>query len=144
MVVKLKFSALGQDHWYDYAIRFVLGGLTTVVAGLIADAYGPAIGGLMLGFPAIFCASATLTARNERKKKAKKGLQGAKRGRQAAALDSAGAGWGSAAMLGFGGCVWLLAGQGPWISLATASAAWVAAAVALWMMRRKARMQSFG
>jgi hypothetical protein len=24
MVVKLKFSALRQDHWYDYAIRLVL------------------------------------------------------------------------------------------------------------------------
>jgi hypothetical protein len=101
MVVKLKFSALGQDHWYDYAIRLVLGGLTTVVAGLIADAYGPAIGGLMLGFPAIFCASATLTARNERKKKAKKGLQGAKRGRQAAALDSAGVRLGQRRHAGF-------------------------------------------
>jgi hypothetical protein len=30
MVIKLKFSALSQDQWYDYAIRFVLGGLATV------------------------------------------------------------------------------------------------------------------
>jgi hypothetical protein len=69
MVVKLKFSALRQDYWYDCAIRLVLGGLATVFAGLVADAYGPAIGGLMLGFPAIFCASATLTSRNERKRR---------------------------------------------------------------------------
>jgi hypothetical protein len=51
MVVKLKISALRHDYWYDYAIRLVLGGLATVLAGLVADAYGPAIGGLMLGFP---------------------------------------------------------------------------------------------
>jgi hypothetical protein len=36
MVVKLKFSALRQDYWYDYAIRLVLGGLATVLAGLVA------------------------------------------------------------------------------------------------------------
>jgi hypothetical protein len=142
MVVKLKFSALRQDYWYDYAIRLVLGGLATVLAGLVADAYGPAIGGLMLGFPAIFCASATLTSRNERKKKEKKGLEGAVRGRQAAALDAAGAGWGSAAMLSFAACVWLLANYGPWISLGTASIVWIAAAAALWNLRRKARIQS--
>jgi hypothetical protein len=144
LVVKLKFSALRQDYWYDYAIRLVLGGLATVLAGLVADAYGPAIGGLMLGFPAIFCASATLTSRNERKKKEKKGLKGAERGRQAAALDAAGAGagWGSAAMLSFAACVWVLANYGPWTSLGTASIAWIAAAGALWSLRRKARSQS--
>jgi membrane protein implicated in regulation of membrane protease activity len=142
MVVKLKFSALRQDYWYDHAIRLVLGGLATLLAGLVADAYGPAIGGLMLGFPAIFCASATLTSRNERKKKEKKGLAGAARGRQAAALDAAGAGWGSFAMLSFAACVWLLANYGPWISLATASIVWIAAAAALWCLRRKARSQS--
>jgi Protein of unknown function (DUF3147) len=75
MVVKLKFSALRQDY-----CRLVLGGLATVLAGLAADACGPVIGGLMLGFPAIFCASATLTSRNERKKKEKKGLKGSARG----------------------------------------------------------------
>jgi len=142
MVVKLKFSALRQDHWYDYAIRLVLGGLATVLAGLVADAYGPAIGGLMLGFPAIFCASATLTSRNERKKKEKQGLEGSVRGRQAAALDAAGAGWGSAAMLSFAACVWALANYGPWISLTTASIIWVATAAALWSLRRKARLQA--
>lgn len=142
MVVKLKFSALRQDYWYDYAIRLVLGGLATVVAGLVADAYGPAIGGLMLGFPAIFCASATLTSRNERKKKEKKGLPGSVRGRQAAALDASGAGWGSAAMLSFAACVWALAEYGPWISLGTASILWVAAAAVMWGLRRKARVLS--
>jgi hypothetical protein len=58
-----------------------------------------------------------LTSRNERKKKEKKGLEGAVRGRQTAALDAAGAGWGSAAMLSFAACVWVLANYGPWISL---------------------------
>jgi hypothetical protein len=139
MVIKLKFSALSQDHWYDYAIRFVLGGLATVAAGVVADQFGPSIGGLMLAFPAIFCASATLTARNERKKKEKHGLDGEARGRKAAALDAAGAGWGSAAMASFAGSVTLLAGYGAAPSLATGSLVWCAVAVAMWLTRRALR-----
>ncbi len=139
MVVKLKLSALEQDHWYDYAIRFVLGGLATVVAGIVADRAGPSMGGLMLAFPAIFCASATLIERNERRKKERNGLRGSSRGRQAAALDAAGAAWGSAAMLCFAGVVWWLADRGPWISLGAASVAWVAVAIMMWIMRRRAR-----
>jgi hypothetical protein len=60
MIVKVKLEALRETKWYEYALRFVLGGLVTVGAGLIADIYGPATGGLFLAFPAIFCASATL------------------------------------------------------------------------------------
>jgi hypothetical protein len=50
-------------------LRFALGGLTTVVAGIHADMYVPAVGGLFLAFPAIFCASATLIEKHERKRK---------------------------------------------------------------------------
>jgi hypothetical protein len=78
-----------------------MGGLMTVVAGLIADHFGSGTGGLFLAFPAIFCASATLIDKHERERKTRKGLQGKKRGRCAAALDAAGAGWGSLAMAGF-------------------------------------------
>jgi hypothetical protein len=139
MVVKFRISSLKQDHWYDYAVRFVLGGLATVVAGIVADKAGPSIGGLMLAFPAIFCASATLIERNERKKKQKKGLPGAARGRKAAALDAAGAAWGSAAMLCFAGIVWWLADRGPWLGLGAASVAWLAVAILLWRVRRRVR-----
>jgi hypothetical protein len=38
----------------------LLGGVVTVVAGLLAKHYGPVFGGLFLAFPAIFPASATL------------------------------------------------------------------------------------
>ena len=62
-------SALTQGHWYEYLIRFGLGGVTTVLAGLIAVRWGPVIGGLFLAFPAIFPASATLVEKHEREKK---------------------------------------------------------------------------
>jgi Protein of unknown function (DUF3147) len=60
MIVQLNPSALRETHWYEYLIRFALGGAVTVVAGLIAARFGPVVGGLFLAFPAIFPASATL------------------------------------------------------------------------------------
>jgi Protein of unknown function (DUF3147) len=97
MIVRAKVSALKQGHWYEYLVRFGLGGLATVVAGLVAGTWGPAAGGLFLAFPAIFCASATLIEKHERERKEKKSLQGKERGQDAAALDAAGAGLGSVA-----------------------------------------------
>jgi hypothetical protein len=109
MIVRAKLSALKQGHWYEYLVRFGLGGIATVVAGLVADTWGPAAGGLFLAFPAIFCASATLIEKHERERKKKKGLKGKERGKDAAALDAAGAGLGSIALAVFGAVVWFLA-----------------------------------
>ena len=36
MIVRLNLSALRETRWYEHAIRFVLGGAMTVIAGLIA------------------------------------------------------------------------------------------------------------
>jgi Protein of unknown function (DUF3147) len=60
MIVSVKWAALKQTHGYEYVVRFALGGLATVFAGVIAELFGPETGGLFLAFPAIFCASATL------------------------------------------------------------------------------------
>jgi Protein of unknown function (DUF3147) len=68
MVVHFKLSALKQRRPYEYLVRFALGRLATVVAGLIADWTGPEAGGLMLAFPAIFCSSATLIEKHERER----------------------------------------------------------------------------
>ena len=90
MIVQLNPSALRETHWYEYLIRFALGGAVTVVAGLIAARFGPSVGGLFLAFPAIFPASATLIEKHVRRRKEKAGLSGVRRGREAAALDAAG------------------------------------------------------
>jgi hypothetical protein len=66
MIIQFKPSALRQTRWYEYLIRFGLGGAMTVVAGLIAARFGPVIGGLFLAFPAIFPASATLIEKHVR------------------------------------------------------------------------------
>src|SRR5579883_412842 len=112
--IKLKLSALRETEWHEYLIRFGLGGLATVVAGVVAKLGGPETGGLFLALPAIFCASATLIEKHERRRKARAGLKGARRGRDAAALDAAGAALGSVALAGFGGLIWLLAPPLDW------------------------------
>src|SRR6202790_743112 len=93
--VSLDFSAFGRTKGYEYAVRFLFGGATTVVAGLLAKHFGPALGGLFLAFPAIFPASATLVEKHEKEKKLEAGIPETIRGRQAAALDARGATMGS-------------------------------------------------
>jgi hypothetical protein len=138
MSVSVKLASLTQGHWYEYPIRFVLGGAMTATAGWIASKYGPVVGGLFLAFPAIFPASATLVEKHEREKKEKAGLHGKRRGKEAAALEAAGSVMGSAGLMAFGTCVWLL-GAHPFIALATASIAWVAVSVGLWACRKHIR-----
>lgn len=141
MPIKLKAAALSQTRWYEYLVRFVLGGATTVLAGIIAEHFGPAVGGLFLAFPAIFCASATLIEKHEWERKAKRGLQGSERGRGAAALDAAGAAWGSLALAAFAAIMWTTASRGALISLLSASLIWLFCAAVLWLLRRKLRLR---
>jgi hypothetical protein len=140
MVVRVKWSALKQSRWYEYVLRFVLGGLATVMAGAVATFYGPAVGGLFLAFPAIFCASATLIEKHERERKQKLGLSGYRRGTDAAALDAAGAALGSIGLAAFGLGVWLLAPSLSIASLGLGSVAWLLVSVLLWRLRREMRV----
>ena len=41
MQVKIDTSSLGSTKWYQYAVRFLLGGLITAAAGLIANNLAP-------------------------------------------------------------------------------------------------------
>ena len=76
MIVRLNPSALRETRWYEYLIRFALGGAITVIAGYIAARFGPIVGGLFLAFPAIFqcdtdreaCARTQREGRSGRKK----------------------------------------------------------------------------
>ena len=136
MIVQFKPSALRQTRWYEYLVRFVLGGAMTVVAGLIAARFGPVIGGLFLAFPAIFPASATLIEKHVRERKEKAGLPGARRGKEAAALDAAGAVLGSFGLAAFGLVIWLMIVRSPAWALVLAAASWLAVAVLGWQVRR--------
>ena len=135
MIVQLNFSALRETRWYESLIRFALGGAMTVIAGLIADHFGPIVGGLFLAFPAIFPASATLIEKHVRERKEKVSLAGARRGREAAALDAAGAVLGSFGLVAFALIIWLLIERASTLALALATVAWLAVAVLAWILR---------
>jgi uncharacterized membrane protein (GlpM family) len=137
MKIQLDTSGLGKTKWYEYAIRFVFGGLITAIAGVIAREFGPAIGGLFLAFPTIFPASATLIEKHEKQEKEKHRLDGAKRGRQAASIDAAGSAMGSIGLLVFALIVWQLApDHNAPLTLTGATLAWLAVSVLIWRIRK--------
>src|SRR5260370_19631823 len=106
MTIKIASAGLKETRWHEYAVRFVAGGIITVIAGLIARKWGPGVGGLFLAFPAIFPASATLIEKHERKRKQNKGLHGEKRAADAAAVDALGAAMGSLGLIAFADVCW--------------------------------------
>jgi hypothetical protein len=136
-MIRFKWSALRESRWYEFVARFALGGLATCFAGLVANAYGPTVGGLFLAFPAVFCAGATMIETHERRRKREKGMRGERRGREAAALDAAGAGWGSAGLLVFALIIWMDPIGMPFgITMAIASVGWAVVAILMWRLRK--------
>lgn len=142
MLVKLSSSSLKRTRWYEYGVRFLLGGLATVFAGLVGARFGVTIGGLFLALPAIFCASATLIESHERRRKEKAGLSGRRRGQQAAALDAAGAGLGSIGLVAFAATFHALVSMGVIGAFAVAILLWAAVSVSAWWLRRTLRTTS--
>ena len=108
MRILINLAGLRQVKWYEHFARFLLGGLISVLAGLIAKDFGPTVGGLFLAFPAIFRASATLLDKHEREKKQKAGIPATIRGRLAVGLDARGAAMGSLALAAFAWVIWRL------------------------------------
>ncbi|BBO04525.1 MULTISPECIES: hypothetical protein [Bradyrhizobium] len=142
MLVKMSASALKQTRWYEYGIRFLLGGLATVLAGAVTAGFGVSVGGLFLALPAIFCASATLIEGHERRAKEKAGLSGDRRGQQAAALDAAGAGLGSIGLAAFAAVFYLVVSTTVIGAFVAAILVWAAVSVSAWWLRRKLRITS--
>lgn len=140
MLIRLSSSALRQTRWYEYGVRFLLGGLATVFAGVVSARFGVAVGGLFLALPAIFCASATLIESHERRTKEKAGFSGRRRGQQAAALDAAGAGLGSIGLAAFAATFYGLVTTNMIGAFAAAILVWAAVSGAAWWLRRRLRI----
>ena len=135
MRITADLSAVARTRWYEYLLRFIFGGTMTALAGLIAKKYGPVIGGLFLAFPAIFPASATLIEKHEKQKKQQSGGHGLVRGRQAAALDAAGAALGSLGLITFAFLGWQLFSEIPtWAALSSATVAWLGVSILAWKL----------
>ena len=82
----------------------------------------------------MFCASATLIESHEKRRKREKGLKGSERGRNAAALDAAGAALGSIALFAFAGTATLLLRREVSLTFACASLAWIVVAGVAWRL----------
>ncbi len=116
--IRLDFSAIGETRWHEYAIRFLFGGVITVIAGLLAQRYGPAFGGLFLAFPAIFPASLTLIEKHEKRKGERKGAAADAQAKRAAGSDAEGSAIGSIGLFVFAFLVWVFIPDHPaWLVL---------------------------
>ena len=49
-MIKMDFASLKETKPHEYALRFLFGGICTVLAVVIAKRYGPGFGGLFLAF----------------------------------------------------------------------------------------------
>jgi Protein of unknown function (DUF3147) len=133
MNIHIELATLKLTKGSEYFVRFLSGGIITVITGLLAARYGPEFGGLFLAFPALFVASATLIEKHEREKHGSKTF----RGRQAAALDARGVTIGSIGLIGFGSIVWiLLPTWNSTLTLVTALLVWLATSIVIWRLRR--------
>jgi hypothetical protein len=139
MYVRARLSALRESQWHEYAIRFALGGLATVLTGIIAAVFGPVIGGLFLAFPAIMPATVTLVEKHQREQKEHAGLKGARRGMDVAAIEASGAALGSVGLMAFAAAMWLTIPVLNWLAVLPAGAAWIVVSLLMWSMRRKLR-----
>jgi len=138
MRISFDARALRGTRWPQLAARFLLGGLVTVATGVIAEKAGPVVGGLFLAFPAIFPATVTLVARRERVKKARRGLRGEWRARQAVALEAAGTTLGAVSLVLFALLVWQgLPGHSAVLVLTAAAVLWLVVAILLWWGRKQ-------
>ena len=136
-MIELKLSSIKDTLPHEYVVRFLFGGSCTVLAGLIAKKYGPGVGGLFLAFPAIFPAGASLIESHEKKRKAKVGYDGSKRGRLAVSVESSGTSLGCVALVGFALVVWLsIAYANAFAVMLGAAAVWLLIAATLWAVHR--------
>lgn len=137
MMIQAKLAAIQGIRPHEWAIRFCFGGAICVLAGVIAEHYGAAIGGLFLAFPAIFPAGATLVEAHERRHKARAGIDDTHRGRVVAGIDAAGTCIGCFGLGAFALLCWLLLPRhATWFVFVLATVAWFVLSAALWWLRK--------
>lgn len=138
MMVQARWSAIKGIKPHEWAVRFLFGGAICVLAGLISKKFGPEVGGLFLAFPAIFPAGASLVEAHQKQHKQRAGLNGTNRGRVVAGIDSVGAALGCFGLAAFALVCWLWLPRHSAVAvLSTATVAWGAIAIPLWLLRKK-------
>ncbi|HEX7663803.1 MAG TPA: DUF3147 family protein [Polyangiaceae bacterium] len=114
----LRAESLRKTTAKDYLIRFVFGGAVTVIAGLVAERFGPTVGGAFLAFPAILPASLTFVREHA--------------GKPAAIDDAKGATLATSGLAAFAIVLLTTSELSCGWALALAGAAWLVVSVAIW------------
>ncbi len=84
----LDFSHVKDSHLRDYVIRFMFGGVVSVLAAAIGVWVTPSVGGVFTAFPAILLASLTMIDKQEGKNKSRADARGGVVGAVALVLTS--------------------------------------------------------
>ena len=139
-MVKIDISGIKSSKVREHAIRFLFGGLVTVIVGFIAKKFGPGVAGLFLAFPAIFPASATLIQTRQEERKRKAGMHGEQRGIDAAGADAMGAALGSCGLAVYAAICWkFFPSHPPALVLGVAMLLWLGTSVAAWFLWKRCR-----
>lgn len=121
LVPRVEPEKVKGQRFSAYALRFAFGSGIALVAGLVGMFFGPKVGGVLLGFPAVLPASLTLIQKKE--------------GKDEASVDSIGAVLGGTAMIVFAVLVSLTVKSfGAVPSIAVALIVWLAVAVGLYFL----------
>lgn len=118
--VKIEATKLKETKVWEYVVRFFFGGTITAIVGLVANEWGPSIGGLFLAFPAILPASLTLAKQHD--------------GRREASEDARGASLAAVGLVVFAMIVRWSADWAPALVLTLATLAWLATSFVLWAL----------
>jgi hypothetical protein len=138
MRVKLKFDSLKETNPKEYLSRFVFGGVVTVLAGFLADHYGPILGGLFLAFPGIFPASVSLVEKHKTLREKAEGNLGTRSARGQASVEAAGASVGTLGLIGFAVVLWRgLPGHTFLTMLLMAAGTWIVVSWLFWWTRER-------
>ncbi|MCW2878090.1 MAG: hypothetical protein JWQ95_2190 [Sphaerisporangium sp.] len=119
--IRVQPSKLRELSARALVVRFLFGAITSVIAALIGERWGPVAGGIFLAFPATLAATLTL-------------IQDEARSRIPVVEDARGAVLGATGMIAFAVCVWLLATRIPTLlALGVATVVWAVVAGALYV-----------
>lgn len=118
--IHVNLDGLRETTAGEWLLRFIFGGLVSVVAGVAGLKWGPVVGGLFLGFPSIMPATMTLVKKH--------------RGREQAIEDTRGTIFGSIALVLFAASIWFASERGydPGLGLIFGAIVWATSGVAIW------------
>ena len=138
MRLSLQFASLRETRAMEYVKRFVFGGTVTVIASLIADKYGPVIGGLFLAFPGIFPGGISLVEKHKIERERDQGKEGTRSARAEASVEATGASVGALGLAAFALVLWKgVMPHGFVPVLVCAGAAWTAVSWMGWWARER-------